>query len=135
MAPRFGSECLTLALPIHRVRESLWGHDMVDPADKDRLEALQKRIDELKGADAPVSKMEDHHSQAHLAWRMVIELVSGIVIGFGIGYGLDTVLGTMPIFLVLFVLLGFAAGVRVMMRSVKELQDEGAADAGSDKGN
>ncbi|MGR3291561.1 MAG: AtpZ/AtpI family protein [Paracoccaceae bacterium] len=99
---------------------------MVDPADKDRLEKLEKRIKELKGAEAPTSKMEDHHSQAHLAWRMVIELVAGIVIGFGIGYGLDVLLGTLPIFLVLFVLLGFAAGVRVMMRSVKEIQEQGA---------
>ena len=97
---------------------------MVDPADKERLEDLQKRIDELKGADAPTPTMEDHHSQAHLAWRMVIELVAGIVIGFGIGYGLDVLLGTLPLFLVLFVLLGFAAGVRVMLRSVKEIQSE-----------
>ena len=98
---------------------------MVDPADKDRLARLQKRIDEVKGVQAPVSKMEEHHSQAHLAWRMVIELVAGIVIGFGIGYGLDVLLGTLPIFLVLFVLLGFAAGVRVMLRSVREVQAQG----------
>jgi ATP synthase protein I len=97
---------------------------MVDPADKERLAKLDKRISELKRAEAPTSKMEEHHSQAHLAWRMVIELVAGIVIGFGIGYGLDVLLGTLPIFLVLFVLLGFAAGVRVMLRSVKELQED-----------
>jgi len=106
---------------------------MVDPADKDRLAKLDKRIKDLKGAKAPVSKIEDTHSQAHLAWRMVIELVAGIVIGFGIGYGLDTVFGTIPLFLVLFVLLGFAAGVRVMMRSVKEVQTQG--DARQDEGN
>lgn len=99
---------------------------MIDPADKDRLAELDKRIKQLKQVETPTSKMEDHHSQAHLAWRMVIELVAGIVIGFGIGYTLDKVFGTIPIFLVLFVLLGFAAGVRVMMRSVKELQDETA---------
>jgi len=108
---------------------------MVDPADKDRLAKLDERIKELKGEMSPPPKVEDHHAQAHLAWRMVIELVSGIVIGFGIGYGLDTVLGTMPIFLVLFVLLGFAAGVRVMMRSVNELQEESSADAGPNEGN
>lgn len=108
---------------------------MVDPADKDRLAKLDERIKELKGADARTPKVEDHHSRAHLAWRMVIELVAGIVIGFGIGYGLDTVFGTMPIFLMLFVLLGFAAGVRVMMRSAKELQEEGSADAGPSEGN
>lgn len=106
---------------------------MTDPADKERLAELEARIRDLKGPEKATSMMEDHHSQAHLAWRMVIELVAGIVIGFGIGYGLDTVFGTLPIFLVLFVLLGFAAGVRVMMRSVKELQKEQGGDALNDK--
>ena len=106
---------------------------MVDPAEKERLRKLDERIKQLKQADAPTQKMEDHHSQAHLAWRMVIELVSGIVIGLGIGYGLDVLFGTIPIFLVLFVLLGFAAGVRVMLRSVKELQ-EAPAQSGDDEG-
>lgn len=106
---------------------------MIDPADKDRLAELEKRIKDLKGADAPVSKMEEHHSQAHLAWRMVIELVAGIVIGLVIGYGLDVLLGTMPIFLVIFVLLGFAAGVRVMLRSVKELQEDQGGSARNDE--
>lgn len=106
---------------------------MSDPADKERLAELEARIQGLKKPEKATPKMEDHHSQAHLAWRMVIELVSGIVIGFGIGYGLDVLLGTLPIFMVLFVLLGFAAGVRVMMRSVKELQKEQGGDALNDE--
>ncbi len=69
------------------------------------------------------------HRQAQLAWRMVIELVAGLMIGFGIGYGLDTLFGTMPIFLVLFILAGFAAGVKTMLRSAKEMQVK--AEAGS----
>ncbi len=101
---------------------------MADPADKERLAQLEKRIDELKGAHPPGSKIEEHHSQAHLAWRMVIELVTGLGIGFGIGYGLDELFDTRPIFLVLFILLGFAAGVRVMLRSAKEVQDEKAGN-------
>ncbi len=103
---------------------------MVDPADKERLERLEKRISEMKGAKAPASKMEEHHAQAHLAWRMVIELVTGIVIGFGIGYGLDSVFGTKPVFMVLFILLGFAAGVRVMLSSAREAQKDAQAEAG-----
>lgn len=108
---------------------------MVDPVDKERLAELDKRIKSLKGEAKKTPTMEDHHSQAHLAWRMVIELVAGIVIGLGIGYALDTVLGTIPIFLVLFVLLGFAAGVRVMLRTVKELQEAPGNSAGQDEGN
>lgn len=56
-----------------------------------------------------------------MAWRMVIELVTGLGVGFGIGYGLDVLFGAMPLFLVLFVLLGFAAGVRVMLGTAREL--------------
>ena len=63
---------------------------------------------------------------------MVTELVAGLLIGFGIGYGLDVLLGTTPILLVLFTLLGFAAGVRVMMRTAAELaagpRKDGAKD-------
>ena len=69
-----------------------------------------------------------------MAWRMVIELVTGIGVGLGIGYGLDVVFGTMPLFLVLFVLLGFAAGVRVMLGTARELDrapGQGAEGQGS----
>ena len=97
---------------------------MVSDAERARLAALEKRIEAAKGAHAPRRKIqEDGHSQAQLAWRMVIELVAGIVIGFGIGYGLDLLLGTKPLFLVLFILAGFAAGVKTMLRSAKEMQD------------
>lgn len=103
---------------------------MIDPEEKERLDRLEARIRALKKAEAGNTAkrhQDEHHSQAHLAWRMVIELVAGLGIGFGIGYALDLWLGTMPIFLVLFILLGFAAGVRVMMRSAQEVQGQLAA--------
>ena len=113
-------------------------HD--DPAA--RLKALEKRIDKAKGLgdDQGPHHSEEHYSQAQLAWRMVIELVAGLGIGFGIGYGLDTWLGTMPIFLVLFILFGLAAGVNTMMRSAKEVQRKqearaAAEDEGATRGN
>ncbi len=105
---------------------------MVSDADRARLAALEKRIEIAKTAAAPRrSAQEDKHRQAQLAWRMVIELVAGLMIGFSIGYGLDFLFGTMPLFLVLFILLGFAAGVKTMLRSAKEMQaksDAAAAD-------
>ena len=104
---------------------------MVSDADRERLAALEKRIETAKAAAAPRrSANEDKHRQAQLAWRMVIELVAGLLIGFGIGYGLDTLFGTMPIFLVLFVLAGFAAGGKTMLRSAKEMQDKAAQAPG-----
>lgn len=98
---------------------------MTEEPDPERLAALEKRIAEVRRATAPEPPKEEHFSQANQGWRMVIELVSGLGIGFVIGYGLDWALGTLPIFLVLFTLLGFAAGVKTMLRTAKELQGGG----------
>lgn len=101
---------------------------MVTDAERERLAALDKRIELVKsGLTRKRNPQGERHFQAQLAWRMVIELVAGLMIGFGIGYGLDTLFGTMPIFLVLFIFAGFAAGVKTMLRSAKEMQEAQAA--------
>ena len=106
---------------------------MTDPEKSERMAQLEARIKAFKGKDAPRPHQDSHYSQAQLAWRMVIELVTGLLIGFGMGYGLDSLFGTMPVFLVLFTLLGLAAGIRTMMRTAGEIrQDPPAGDAGED---
>ncbi len=89
--------------------------------DAERLRALSDRIEAAKRAADPAPEGESHHSLANTAWRMVVELVAGLAIGFGIGYGLDTLLGTMPLFLIVFILFGLAAGIKVMMRTAAEI--------------
>ena len=89
--------------------------------DARRLKELHDRIEAAKAKRAPPQRSEEAHSQAEVAWRMVIELVAGIVIGGAIGYGLDALLGTRPWLLIVFVLLGFAAGINVMMRTAREV--------------
>ena len=106
-------------------------------SDGDRMSELDARIRALKATqDDDEPHVEEHYSQAHLGWRMVIELVTGLLIGVGMGYGLDRLFGTLPIFLVLMTLLGLAAGINVMMRTAKEFQQENiAAEAAKeDKG-
>ena len=106
----------------------LMGFSVNDRSDVDRLSDLNRRIQSAKkGTNDEKPKLSDHHSAAHLAWRMVLELVVGLVIGFGIGYGLDSAFDTMPLFLVVFILFGFAAGVKTMMRSAKEVQENAKA--------
>ncbi len=85
----------------------------------------------------------DEDDRSEVAWRMVIELVSGLLIGFGIGYGLDWLFGTTPILMVLFFFFGFAAGIKTMLGTAAEMRKkqeaalaaaEGqAAEAASDK--
>ena len=105
---------------------------MTDPDQKQQLKQLEAKIDAAKGRSAPKPRADEHYSQAHLAWRMVIELVAGLGIGFGIGYGLDVLFGTLPIFMVLFVMLGLAAGVKTMLRSAQEIQEKKLAELAGD---
>ena len=101
---------------------------MSDDDHADRLRALEAKL-AAKRPPEDKPHMEEHYSQAQLAWRMVIELVAGLGIGFGIGYGLDWLLGTQPWMMVLFVLLGFAAGVKTMISSAQEVQGRVSAEA------
>ena len=105
---------------------------MVDQVDKERLKALEDKIEAVKKATETDTKRSEGVSAGEVGWRMVTELVAGIFIGFGIGYGLDALFGTMPIFLVLFTMFGFAAGVKTMMRSASELQEK-AVNAAKDE--
>jgi len=94
-----------------------------------RLRALEARLNRVKGqavkADASVGT---GFSQGEVAWRMIIELVTGMVIGMGIGYGLDVLFGTLPVFLIIFALFGFAAGIKTMLRTADQMKKQ--QDAG-----
>ena len=106
---------------------------MSDPDDRsehERLQALEERLARARDVGTAKPHTEEHYSQANLAWRMVIELVAGLMIGFGIGYGIDWIFGTLPIFLVIFIFLGFAAGIRTMLRSAQEVQRKREAAPG-----
>jgi len=97
---------------------------MPDAPDPKVLEALEARIKAARAPDTKPEKHENEYQKASMAWRMVIELVVGMVMGMGAGYGLDSLFGTLPIFLILFSLLGFAAGIRVMMGTAMEMQNK-----------
>lgn len=110
---------------------------MEDDPDSTRLRDLDARL--AKRTETPERKSRSaagtSFSQGDLAWRMVIELVTGMVLGLAIGYGLDALFGTLPIFLVLFALIGFAAGVRTMMGTARELTRNAAGKPpATDKG-
>ena len=103
---------------------------MSDSDPKRKLEELEAKLAARRAAANPAKPhQEEHYSQAQHAWRMVTELVAGLGIGFGIGYGLDAVFGTSPFLMVLFTLLGIAAGINVMLRSAREIQKKHEAAA------
>ncbi|MFC7399439.1 AtpZ/AtpI family protein [Chelatococcus sp. GCM10030263] len=51
------------------------------------------------------------------ALRLAGEFVAGVIVGSLLGWGLDYALGTSPWGLIVFLLLGFAAGVMNVMRA------------------
>jgi ATP synthase protein I len=98
---------------------------MTEEPDTARLAALEARIASVKGKSAIIrSDGGKVFSQSEMAWRMVIELVSGMLLGLSIGFGLDYVFDTRPVFLVIFVLFGFVAGVRTMMKTAQTMQTD-----------
>ncbi|MFD2172630.1 MULTISPECIES: AtpZ/AtpI family protein [Rhodobacter] len=105
---------------------------MSDPVseepDPERLAALEKRLATLRKEEAtPKPAATGDFRMAEMGYRMIIDLIAGLGIGFGIGYGLDAILGTKPFLMLVFIFLGFAAGVKVMLRSADEMTKAQAA--------
>ncbi len=68
-------------------------------------------------SDSPEADRAATASGYARGFRLSSELVAGVVVGAGIGWLLDRWLGIAPWGLIVFLLLGFAAGVLNVMRS------------------
>ena len=86
-----------------------------------RLRTLGKRLDQVGASrsaeSGSASRPTSDMSGLARGMRLSAELVGGVVIGFVLGWVLDRVLGTSPWGLIVFLLLGFVAGVLNVMRS------------------
>lgn len=100
---------------------------MGEDPDKARLEALSARLKKAK-AEQEKGRAEDvHQGNKAMSYglRMGVELVAAVLVGAGMGWLLDRWLGTSPWLLILFFLIGIAAGFRNVQRaSVLMSQDE-----------
>jgi ATP synthase protein I len=94
-----------------------------------RSNALGKRLDEVKARrNPPQSGDARARGEAFAkAFRFVAELLVGVGVGGFIGWVLDRQLGTRPWLLVLFVALGFAAGLTNVIRAAQKAQADVAA--------
>jgi ATP synthase protein I len=86
-----------------------------------RLRSLGQRLDHVgpsrKTETGSASRTTADASAFAKGMRMSAELVGGVVVGFILGWLFDRGLGTSPWGLIVFVLVGFAAGVLNVMRS------------------
>lgn len=95
-------------------------------------EDLQKIDERIKKLNAQrLKKMEKKVSDnafvrfSQVGLRVGVELVSGVLVGAGLGYALDSWLLTTPLMLIIFLLLGGAAGVLNVYKFAKAQEKEG----------
>jgi ATP synthase protein I len=106
--------------------------------DPDKLTDLGKRLDEIQTRQAAGAKRAPP-SQSSIAFRFATELVAALIVGGGLGWGIDWLFGhfgfhTRPAFMIVFFVLGAAAGIRNVMRAANEINAE-IAKGRSDKEN
>jgi ATP synthase protein I len=87
-----------------------------------RLQRLNEGLGQARNQAGPPSEADGADRAATASgyargFRLSSELVAGVVVGAGIGWFIDRLLGISPWGLIVFVLLGFAAGVLNVMRS------------------
>ena len=86
-----------------------------------RLKDLDDKLRYIRENKVKSNSNNQVFKSAHIGWRMVLELVIGIIIGVVLGFSLDSFLNTSPIFLIILIFFGFAAGVRTMIKTAKEI--------------
>lgn len=91
-----------------------------------RLESLEARLNQRRPDEEKAgkgSKPVDSRSGFATALRLSSGFISAILVGAGIGYLIDTFVGTRPWGMIVFLMIGFAAGIVNVLRSSGELSD------------
>jgi ATP synthase protein I len=99
-----------------------------DPA-KRQLSARLRRLGEQLGRERPRDPSETDRGRPAAdaggagaagfarGFRLSTELVAAVLVGAAIGWALDRLIGTSPLGLIVFLLLGFAAGIVNVIRA------------------
>jgi ATP synthase protein I len=90
-----------------------------------RLGSLDQRLSEIRdsrkvGTDQSGNEQDTAQARASamaIGLRLSSELVAGVLVGAALGWGFDRLLSTSPWGLIVFLLLGFTAGVINVMRT------------------
>lgn len=93
-----------------------------DEARDDRpnsLDEFSERLERVKGQAAGPAPKQGSAGAWGRAMRVSSDLLAGLFVGCLLGLGLDHWLNTKPVFLLVGMALGFAAGLRNMMRTLK----------------
>jgi ATP synthase protein I len=88
-----------------------------DPGDLNALEAQLKAARERNPEPEARSGPAGDKAGMAMGMRLSAELLAGVLVGLGVGWALDRWLGTRPWLLLVFLLLGTAAGILNVIRA------------------
>lgn len=96
-----------------------------DASDRDDLDRRSRALDQALASRRPAARKDDGGGGPATgglagfgqALKLSSEFIAGIAVGAGLGWLIDTMAGTSPWGLIVFLLLGFAAGVLNVLRS------------------
>lgn len=111
--------------------------DVSDAELSGRLRGLGSALDKVqaerqaeKKAYAGADRTSSSAGMA-LAFRLGAEFVAGVLVGAGLGWAIDRFLGVAPWGMIVFILLGFGAGIVNMMRAAGEFGRKGPPQGGA----
>lgn len=93
---------------------------MADPPRDD--DALARRIAAARATEA--SRKDGARREESQAWTIAAEFVGAMLVGAFLGWLIDRNAGTAPWGLIVMVVLGFAAGVRSVLRQQKKFDGD-----------
>lgn len=89
------------------------------------LEAFSDRLDAARGVKESIETAPKVATYAlGRAVRLGTEIVVALLVGMGLGVGLDYLTGASPLFLLLGMAFGFAAGILNVFRTLRELEPQ-----------
>lgn len=106
-----------------------------EPDGDGSLERLGQRLDAVRSRRKRGERTPEEAANREgmaVGLRIAVELAAAIVVGTAIGFGLDRWLGTRPWLMIVFILIGAAAGFLQVYRTAQELdrrQKERRAEA------
>ena len=104
------------------------GRGELSPEDREafrkRAAELGQKLDSVKAQRPPPPDNKARGAAYGQAMKIAVELVVGIAVGGFIGRVLDGYFGTTPWLLIVFLLLGFAAGMMNVVRTARRMQAE-----------
>ena len=91
----------------------------------DPLNDLDTRLKAARGPTETESARRGRGTQSGLGQglRIGIEMVVSVAVGAGLGYFIDNWAGTTPLFMIVFLFLGFAAGIMNVLRIARGLDE------------